>query len=132
MKRSAILLVGALLALAACSGADAPSADATIVETAEEEALSPTAVEAEEDDEDGTGTFLCVFGNRFVFPIYIIARRDLEEAGYDVIVASYTREPLRGYNTTRIVTANVLLEVYVHLGSLSPPRSLCTRMTLWR
>jgi protease I len=120
MKRSAILLALAVLAFAACQAAEAPIEEAVDEAPAAEEtaATEETALEAAEPpsagsgegDEDSAGTVLFVFGDAFISTGYTMARRGFEEAGYSVVVASPTLEPLAAWGSQRRVVADILLE----------------------
>jgi protease I len=57
-----------------------------------------------------TNTVLLIFGNRFIYDIYSIVRPALEEAGYDVVVASRRQSPIRAKTTDKEVMPDLLLE----------------------
>ncbi len=120
MKRPAILLALALLALTACHAEQAPSEAAPAIEEAADEApaveetmsaeAEPLPAAPDEGEAGSAGTVLFVFGDEFVSNGYTTARRGFEEAGYTVVVASNTLEPLIARNSSRRVVADILLE----------------------
>ncbi len=57
-----------------------------------------------------TATVLLIFGQQFIHDIYTVVRPALEEAGYRVVVASRTMEPLKGKNVNVQVAVDLLLE----------------------
>jgi len=120
MKRSAILLALVVLALAACQAAEAPIEEAVDEAPAAEETAAADSSAAEEaepspaesggEDEGSAGTVLLAFGDGYISTIYMVVRRGFEEAGYTVVVASNTLEPIVAHNSPRRVVADILLE----------------------
>jgi len=80
----------------------------TVVVTATATATpAPTPADSAEP---GIGTVLLIFGDRFIYDIYTGVRPAFEEAGYDVVVASRTMEPIRAKNLSFEVEVDLLLE----------------------
>ena len=73
---------------------------------------TPTATSAPPTPtpEPAIGTILLVFGDRFIELIYTTIRPELEDAGYDIVVASRTLEPLNAKDSDLDVEPDLLLE----------------------
>ncbi len=69
-----------------------------------------TSVPPTPTPEPATGTVLLVFGDRFIDLIYTTIRPALEDAGYDIVVASRTMEPLNAKGSDLDVEPDLLLE----------------------
>jgi putative intracellular protease/amidase len=73
---------------------------------------TPTAVPpmATATAESHIGTILLIFGDRFIHEIYETIRPVFEAAGYEVLVASRSLEPIRAKNVDLRVEVDLLLE----------------------
>ena len=123
MYRTILSLLILLLALSGCQVA---STDKALAETAtptkipasstpratERPTPTPTATSAPPTPtpEPSLGTILLVFGDRFIELIYTTVRPALEDAGYDIVVASRTLEPLNAKYSDLDVEPDLLLE----------------------
>jgi len=73
---------------------------------------TPTATSAPPSPtpKPSTGTVLLIFGDRFIELIYTTIRPALEDAGYDIVVASRTLESLNAKGSSLNVEPDLLLE----------------------
>ncbi len=117
-NKSIIVAMGVLMLLAGCGQVavtpvppttTSPSSTPASVRVTVVVTATPTPTPAN-TAEPGIGTVLLIFGDRFISDIYTAVRPAFEEAGYDVVVASRTMEPLQGKNVNLKVEVDLLLE----------------------
>ena len=70
----------------------------------------PASAEATQDQPESAGTVLVIFGNRFIPEIYNIVPPALEEAGYEIVIASNTLNPLRAKDSDMTAQPDMLLK----------------------